>query len=124
MKTKKSLGNLGEAFVRGHLNRLGYRIIQSPFRCKIGEIDVVAMDGDILVFIEVKTRRSERYGTALEAVTVKKQRQIIRTAQFYLRYARKPVFKTCRFDVVGVLQKPGNSPPEITHAKDAFRQNF
>jgi len=124
MKDKKSLGNLGEGFAKGYLTRQGYRIVHAPFRCKIGEIDIIALDNDILVFLEVKTRRSNRFGSPLESVTPKKQRQIIKVAQFFLAYTRKPAFKLCRFDVLGIVQEPGHSEPKIIHAKDAFRQDY
>jgi len=124
MKNKKSLGSLGEGFAKGYLTRKGFKIIMAPFRCKSGEIDIIGKIDDTLVFIEVKTRTGNRYGSPLESITPAKQRQIIRTAEIYLAYFNKDPFKTARFDVIGITQNYGESSPEITHIEDAFRKDF
>ena len=89
-----ALGALGERLACHELRRRGYAILARSFRTRHGEIDIVARDGDVLVFVEVKTRASRRYGTALEAVTAGKQRRIAAMARSYLARAglgRAPV---------------------------------
>lgn len=96
------------------LVRCGYDIVERNYRCKLGELDVVARDGQTLVFVEVRSRSSARYGSALETIGVAKQRRIARVAQHYLM-VRRPRFDTCRFDVIGI------TAGELVLIKDAFR---
>lgn len=97
----KALGNQGESFAAEHLQRRGCRILTRNYRCKIGEIDIVAEDHGTLVFVEVKTRRSDRCGTPAEAVHYRKQQKIVQTAYWYLREHRMENSR-CRFDVLEV----------------------
>jgi putative endonuclease len=120
---KKAFGGLGEGLARGFLTRSGYEIICSPFRCKIGEIDIIARHREILVFVEVKTRRSSRFGSSIEATTPVKQKQIIKVARFYLKNVNRIQFKFCRFDVIAIDQGQSGSAPDIRHIQDAFRDN-
>lgn len=99
--TRKSLGAFGEAYARGYLARRGYRIIESNVRLPIGEIDIVASDGDTLVFVEVRTRRSRRLGTPEESVTRRKAQRLLALAQQYLQRHGGPD-QTWRIDVVAV----------------------
>lgn len=94
-------GGHAERVAERELVRLGYRIVERNFRCTAGELDLVARDGETLVFVEVRSRRTDRYGSALAAVGRDKQRQVSRVAAAYLAL-RKPTFDTCRFDVVGI----------------------
>ncbi len=110
-------GRIGEEQAVAELVRQGYSIVERNYRCKSGELDVVAREGDILVFIEVRSRADGEHGSALETVGARKQRQIARVAAHYLA-ARKPVFRECRFDVVGI------TAGELTLIKDAFRIGF
>lgn len=80
---KKSLGNLGENLALKHLHDHGYKILDRNFRSKFGEIDIVAQDGDVLVFIEVKTRWSKKFGPPEEAITPWKIKHIIKAGQYY-----------------------------------------
>jgi putative endonuclease len=105
-------GARGEDRAVAHLRALGYHIVERNYRCKLGELDIIARDGDTLVFVEVRTRKSARYGTALETVSPAKQRTIARVAQHYL--LRQPP-RACRFDVIGI------TADELTHIVDAFR---
>jgi putative endonuclease len=96
---------MGEQVAALHLERIGYRVIARNVRARMGEIDMVAEQGGYVVFVEVKTRTSVRYGTAAEAVTVPKQRQLIRLAERFLAihgWTDRP----CRFDVVTVTLNP------------------
>lgn len=111
-RDRLATGRRGEQLAAGHLRAKGYRIIERNYRCKLGEIDIVAMDGDTLVFVEVRRRKTARYGTALEAVSPAKQRQVARVAEVYLTRCTP---STVRFDVVGI------TGDEIVHVEDAFR---
>lgn len=96
-----------------HLKELGYELITTNYRCPLGEIDLVAKDGAVLVFIEVKYRKTLNAGSPFEAVNAKKQQTIRRVAQWYLT-EHKLDDVSVRFDVAGIL---GN---EIKVIKDAF----
>jgi putative endonuclease len=82
----------------------GYQIVERNFRCAIGELDVVARDGDILVFIEVRSRADHEHGHAAEMVTAQKRSRVSRVAQAYLM-DRTPSFDECRFDVVAITDR-------------------
>lgn len=98
----QKLGKRGEQLGATFLIEKGYTIVEQNFRCKLGEIDLIARHGSTLVFIEVKTRTSSNFGTPASAVTKKKQAQISRVAQFYLQ---KNQLGQCdaRFDVLALL---------------------
>lgn len=81
---KKRIGNLGEAMAEVLLVERGYQIVARNFRCKFGEVDIIARKGGVMAFIEVKTRLSRRYGDGVEAVTMVKQQRIRRCAEYYL----------------------------------------
>ena len=114
MGRRVALGKVGEAMAAEELVRQGYRIVDRNYRCRLGELDIIAMDGDSLVFVEVRRRSKDRYGTALQTVNRGKQQQIARVANYYLE-TKKPVFRECRFDVVGVTGEA------LVVVKDAFR---
>ncbi len=122
-KYKKKLGNWGEELAKEYLRGGQYRLIAAPFRCKLGEIDIIAKEGDIIVFVEVRTRKGSRFGSPLESITQSKQRQMIRVANFYIHFITTEQFKYCRFDVLGIIQKPDLTEPQIIHVKDAFRND-
>jgi putative endonuclease len=92
----------GEDAAAAYLERVGLTIEARNWRCQAGEIDIVARDGVEIVFVEVKTRRSERAGTAEEAVSAAKQRRVGRLAQAYLRETGEPSTLPVRFDVVAI----------------------
>ncbi|HKM40245.1 MAG TPA: YraN family protein, partial [bacterium] len=87
----KTVGKQGEEFAQRYLARLGYRIIERNFSCPIGEIDLIAQDGNTLVFIEVKTRSSLRFGLPEEAVTRTKQQKLRNVASYYLQRIKTEV---------------------------------
>lgn len=116
--TSNEQGHLGEEEACRYLSDQGYRIIKRNFHYgKIGEIDIVAMDGDQLVFVEVKARSRQTYGKPEDFVDVRKQRQLKRVAEGYY-HINKLVDQACRFDVVAVDLI--GTPPEIRHIKTAF----
>ena len=92
----------GEDAAAAYLERIGMTIENRNWRCAAGEIDIVAMDDGVTVFVEVKTRRSERAGTADEAVSPAKQKRVARLAGVYLRSAGAPEDTSARFDVVAI----------------------
>jgi putative endonuclease len=107
---RQQLGARGEQMAAEALIRAGYRIITSDARQASGQIDIVAEEGDTIVFVEVKTRRSTAYGTPAEAITPAKQRHLIAAAQEYLA-AHDWLDRPWRIDVVGILLTQG--PPQI-----------
>jgi putative endonuclease len=110
------LGDRGEREAARYLRRRGMRVVIRGYRTPWGEIDLVARDGDFLVFIEVKTRRR---GAPAEAVTPEKQRRLTLAALRFLR-RRNLLEVRCRFDVVAVIWPDDARPPQIEHFRDAF----
>ncbi len=104
-----SLGKQGEGLACRELRRRGYAIVARRYRTRFGELDVIARDGDTLVFVEVKTRRSAGFGGPVAAVGFSKQRRIINMARSYLLGVRGPE-PPCRFDVVAVTMADGERP--------------
>ena len=100
-KNTREIGSAFEKQAGEYLETRGYSVIEYNFRCKSGEIDIVAMDGETLVFCEVKYRSNNRKGTPFEAVTIYKQKKICRTALYYIT-KHQIVDVPCRFDVVGI----------------------
>ena len=99
---RQQLGILGEELAAGALQRRGYSILARRYRTECGEIDIVAQDGETLVFVEVKARETAEFGTAAEAVTPWKQRRLARMARDYLTRERIDG-PPCRFDVVAIM---------------------
>lgn len=117
-RNRKQFGDKGEQLAVGHLKKLGYKIISTNYRCKIGEIDIIAHDGQRIVFIEVKTRGSDKLGSPAEAVNTRKQRKISRIAFYYLD-DNNLLDSEIRFDVIAILAGPAQTP-KIEHIPDAF----
>lgn len=116
--TRISLGKKGEDLAAGYLQHIGLRIITRNYRQKSGEIDIIARDKEYLVFVEVKTRKSLKFGQPFEAVTAKKQAQISRVAMDYIT-RNKLHDHPVRFDVVSILMsKDGKT--DITHLANCF----
>jgi putative endonuclease len=81
----------------------GHRVLERNFRCAVGELDLICADGDELVFVEVRSRASARYGSAIDSVDYRKRRRLSRVAAAYLsQVAGARVYRRCRFDIVGV----------------------
>lgn len=113
MNNRKT-GTRYETMAAEYLEKHGYQILERNFRCKSGEIDLIARDGQYLVFVEVKYRKSTSHGSAAAAVFTKKQQNISRVAAFYLLKNHLPEYTSCRFDVATI---DGN---EIHIYKNAF----
>src|SRR5215211_6373094 len=118
VRTTSDLGDHGERIAAAYLTDAGLRVLDRNWRCRDGELDLVARDGDALVFCEVKTRRGTGYGHPVEAVTHAKQRRLRTLAQRWLA-AHDEHARDLRFDVVGVLV-PGDGPAVVTHLPGAF----
>lgn len=116
---QRSLGERGERFAADSLRKLGYRIVARGYRVHRGEIDIVAVSGRTIVFVEVKTREGDAGGSPLEAVSIGKQRRIARAAVRYLRRHDLLGYPT-RFDIVGVTWPNGSRQPKIEHIQAAF----
>lgn len=112
-------GAWGEQVARVYLERYGYVILETNFRTRLGEIDIIAQDGKYTVFAEVKTRKNDRFAAAREHVTSAKQARILAAAEEWLQ--SHPDAPQPRFDVIEVYGEQGAPlPPRINHLTDAF----
>jgi putative endonuclease len=114
---RQRFGDAGEKAAEDALVRDGYRILARKHRCPRGEVDLVAERGELLVFVEVRTRASAVFGAPEETVGPVKQRRIVRAARDFLARWRGPP-RGARFDVVAVLDRPEG--PRVSHFPDAF----
>ncbi|SMX71987.1 MULTISPECIES: YraN family protein [Brevibacterium] len=108
---QRSLGQTGEDLAAGFLQRQGMVIIERNFRCPRGEIDIIARDGDTIVFVEVKTRRTLALGSPLEAVTRAKLKRIRMLSGIWLR-GQSDFFAAIRVDALGIVMEP---EPDYSH---------
>lgn len=113
-ENKRTIGGEYEKLASEYLHNLGYQILTLNFRTRTGEIDIIAMDNNTLVFIEVKYRSSTKYGYPEEAVDYRKQIKIRKTAMYFMSNKKYSINTPVRFDVIAILGK------KITHIKDAF----
>lgn len=111
---KRKVGQEQEVKAACFLRTQGYQILEQNYRCKKGEIDLIAREGQYLVFVEVKYRHTTGSGMPEEAVDLRKQRQISRVAAWYLAQKGLDVYTPCRFDVVAITEE------EIRLYRDAF----
>ncbi len=112
------LGDRGEKIALDFLKQAGFRIIQTNYVCPIGEIDIIAADGDVLVFVEVKTRRSDVENDPEESVNWHKRRKLTQVARHFIAH-KNAHNMTARFDVVAIVM-PESGKPVITHFVEAF----
>jgi putative endonuclease len=110
------LGDRGEREAASYLRRKGFRVLLRGYRTDQGEVDLIARDGDVLVFVEVKSRRQ---GDPAEAVTLEKQRRLTLAALHFLR-RHDLLEQACRFDVVAIVWPGGRRPSSIEHFPHAF----
>ena len=114
------IGLQGEKVAAEYLSDHGYRILARNYKCRFGEIDIVALQEGYLVFVEVKLRKTDRYGAPREYVTYAKQKKIKTAASFFL--ASHPEYQLIRFDVIEILTPNGtNQDFTITHLENAFQ---
>lgn len=118
----RSSGQQAEQTALDYLQQQGLKPVTQNYHCRRGEIDLIMRDGDTLVFIEVRARRNDRFGSALESITADKQSRIIATAQHYLQQNRQQ--QNCRFDVVAVrilAAETGQNHRVTDWIRDAFQ---
>ena len=115
------IGRWGEAEAAAYLEGKGYRILESNYRSRYGEIDLIAAKGNIVAFVEVKLRKSPDFAAAREYVDRRKQDRLRATASMYL--AQNPANLRCRFDIIEIYAPDGmnTAHPEINHMEDAFQ---
>lgn len=119
MEQRKQLGNDSERLARKFLERQGYRLVQSNFRSKWGEIDLIMRKGQELIFVEVRSKSTFRYGQPTETINDSKQGKIRKTAQLYLYQHQELEQCYCRFDVIAIAWQNGFS--KIEWLADAFQ---
>jgi putative endonuclease len=115
--TRRLLGDAGEGAAAELLRSRGYRIVARNHRCRRGEVDLVAEKGELLVFVEVRTRATEAFGSPEETVSPAKQRRVLAAARDFLARWRGPE-RGARFDVVSVVDSPQG--PKLQHFENAF----
>jgi len=121
MADKDNVWRRGEEAAAAAIERAGCRILERNWMARTpggGELDIVALDGEVLVFVEVKTRTDEELGSPFEAVTRAKRRKLARAASAYIM-EMEAGDRDCRFDVVGVIIRPGEGP-RCEILRDAF----
>lgn len=111
---QRALGQTGEDLAADFLQRQGMIVIERNFRCPRGEIDIIARDGDTIVFVEVKTRRTFALGSPLEAVTRAKLKRIRMLSGIWLR-GQSGFFPTVRIDALGIVMEP---EPDYSHRRN------
>ena len=117
MYIKQEIGKLGEDIAEHYLKQKGYKILDRNFECRQGELDIIATDKNEIVFIEVKTRTSNRYGYPSEAVNKIKQKHMLQTIKYYL-YIRNLSDEFVRIDVIEVYIK--DNVYKVNHIKQAL----
>jgi putative endonuclease len=116
MDRRKQTGYQGEALAASYLAAKGFSILHRNWRCQSGELDIVAEQGQTLVFVEVRTRQGSRYGTAAESITPAKQARLVELAQTFLQETNRSS-QSWRIDVVAV--QLGAGLPQIDHIENA-----
>ena len=114
---QQKFGEKGEALAVRRLRKAGYKIIETNYHTRLGEIDIIAKDNDTIVLVEVKSRRSVHFGNPKQAVTPQKQRKISMVALYYLKTTGQTTARA-RFDVVTVISN--RDQPQVDIIKNAF----
>lgn len=116
---RQELAAKGEALADEFLRNKKYRILDKNYRCPLGEIDLVAEQNKVIVFVEVKTRSSQAFGQPEEAVTRAKQKKLGQLAEYYFK-AKNLGDREMRFDVISILANSRDGTCEISHFENAF----
>lgn len=116
---RQSLGKRGETLAADYLRRLGYTVVETNYRCQWGEVDIVAQEGDTLVFVEVRTRRGASFGAPQESLTPRKRQRLISTAETYLQ-AHPDAPADWRIDLIS-LTPHSSGPLHIEHLPNAVQ---
>tara|TARA_R100001244_G_scaffold21048_10_gene22438 strand:+ start:2367 stop:2741 length:375 start_codon:yes stop_codon:yes gene_type:complete len=115
----QSSGNAAEALARQHLEQHGLRLLAQNWRCRRGELDLVMLHADTVVFVEVRYRRHTAWGGAAESVDARKREKLITAATYFLQQESRWGKYPCRFDVIAI-NADGNSPPRLNWIQNAF----
>ena len=121
-RERKALGAAGEAEAARFLRRAGYRIVAKNYTCPAGEIDIVARQRDLIVFVEVRTRSTAQHAHPLDSVNHAKRRHVMAAAKHFLREARLSSSEY-RFDVIAVVWGAGKRPETVEHHPGAFAES-
>ena len=116
---KRRLGRHGEEIAVGYLRQQGYRVLARNWRCTAGELDIVAREGETLAFVEVRTRRGDRFGTPEESITPTKQAKLVELAQTYLQ-ENGLTDQNWRIDVVAVEMDRGSGVKRVNLIRNAI----
>ncbi|MCL6634598.1 MAG: YraN family protein [Peptococcaceae bacterium] len=116
---RRILGRKGEEAAARYLEKNGYRILNRNYICRLGEIDMVALDGDTIVFVEVRSRTSDEFGLAQESINGRKKTKLRQLAWHYLK-AEGKTGRGCRFDVVAVSFDSEGRVKRVEHIENAF----
>ena len=116
MAQHNHFGEWGEELAKRYLQQQGYVIIDSDWKSGHRDIDIVAMDGDEVVLVEVKTRSNDHFSEPLDAVNYRKMMNLRRAFNHYIKYHR--VSNSVRFDIIGIIGSPEEGTPRIEHYKD------
>jgi len=119
---RKQVGDKGEKLAEDFLKRNGYKITQRNYRCRLGEIDIIAQQDDVIVFVEVRTKQTESFGLPQYSITSGKISRITKAALSYLQ-EKELAGCTCRFDVIAITFPNGSREPRIEHIENAFELN-
>ncbi|MAB97856.1 MAG: YraN family protein [Pseudomonadaceae bacterium] len=117
--SKQSTGKDAEALACDFLKQQGLRLITQNWSCRRGELDLVMLDADTVVFVEVRYRRHSGWGGAAESVDKRKQQKLCIAANHFLQQESRWGKHPCRFDVIAISHKP-DSPPQLNWIKNAF----
>ncbi|KXS45489.1 MAG: putative endonuclease [Candidatus Frackibacter sp. T328-2] len=118
MLTKQELGKCGEEIATKYLKENSYQIVQRNYRCRFGEIDIIAYKDNYLIFVEVKTKQNDKFGSPQAEVDFKKQRKLQQLALYYITQNQEQNVDL-RFDVIGIVYR-GESDYKISHLENAF----
>lgn len=115
-----TLGLDGESIAALYLKKKKYKIVDQNYRCRLGEIDIVAFFNNTMIFCEVKTRRHKEFGEPFESITKTKQNRLRRLAEYYILSNKDLKNLNFRFDVVSILMNKKGKPSEVFHIENAF----
>ncbi len=117
-RTSRNIGAIAEDRAVAYLEENNLTLLTRNYHCRRGEIDLIMQDGNFLVFIEVRYRKNNHYGSAAESVTRQKQQRLLTTAEYFLQNEKQNADNACRFDVITLS---GQQNPQIEWIKNAFQ---
>ncbi|WP_438943565.1 YraN family protein [Pseudomonas zhanjiangensis] len=119
LTSTQARGQAAEALARAHLEQRGLRLLAQNWHCRRGELDLVMLDADTVVFVEVRYRRHTAWGGAIESVDARKRDKLTIAATHFLQQQSRWAKHPCRFDVIAITAE-GNSPPQLNWIQNAF----